>query len=158
GMEQLGLDALPATDLYVPVGSGHAANMGIIQSSWQNTLGVYINIAAIPPEEISERLGTGDFRLMLMPIVPENEKAHTALNFSRGRFGYNNPRVDELISYGINAADLNTAVFRISQAERTLLADAVAIPAYHETTYFAAGKDAHGATPSPFGGMVYFGG
>jgi len=162
GMEALGMNEFPITDMYVPDGGGHAANMGLIQGSWQRNLSAYVNIVTVPPEEIAERFSRGDYQILLMPITPENDGIEAVLGLfetssRQNPFGYYNPRIDELIMLGLTAADLDTAAFRFSQAERTLLADAVVIPVYHGDSYYALGKDVHGVEVFPYGGRIYFG-
>jgi oligopeptide transport system substrate-binding protein len=160
GLEALGLPALPATDLYVPDGGGHAVNMGLLQQSWQRHLDTYINIVAEPPEELEERFLAGDFQLLLMPFTPDSPRVESIIEALdtpelAARLGYRNPRLPDLIAAGKTASTPDGAILRFSQAERTLLADAVVIPVYHEAIWFATGRDVSGLEIYPYGG-VYF--
>ncbi|MDL2234177.1 peptide ABC transporter substrate-binding protein [Ruminococcaceae bacterium OttesenSCG-928-L11] len=161
GLEALGLEHLPTTQFYVPDTGNHPLQMGLVQQGWQKNLAAYINIAPVSAQEIEERLVSGRFQVMLAPFSPSSPRVESLLSdftgtSSRNWTGYENPRYDHLLDTAVNETSMDRAAIRFGQAERMLLADAVVIPVYFETTYYATGKEVEGIEIYPFGDRIYF--
>lgn len=161
GLEALNLESLPGTELYVPDSDNHALYMGLVQQCWQKTLSAYISIRQEPAAELERRLAQGGYDILLMPFSGEHYRIEDLLSIfmstsSENRFGYHNPRYDELLRQALGQTSLEQAAFRFSQAERTLLSDAVVIPLYTETSYYAMGSGVEGIEITPFGDRFYF--
>jgi oligopeptide transport system substrate-binding protein len=161
GLNALEYDSLPPATFYVPDTDGHALNMGLVQQSWQKNLSVFVTVQAISPGEIQSRFASGDFHIMLMPFSPSDANVETLLSAfressSQNNFGFYNPRFDDMLNEAAEQEKTAQMLKKYIQAEMILLADAVVIPVYNETTYYAMGKGVSGITVQPFGNMLRF--
>jgi oligopeptide transport system substrate-binding protein len=161
GLDALELDSLPTTVLYAPDRGGHPLNMNLIQQGWQKELSAYITVRQAPPEELERRFDEGDYDLLLLPFSPADYRIETLLSAfttdsSQNRFGYHNPRYDQLLTEALDQSTAAAAGFRFSQAEKTLLSDAVIIPVYNETVSYAMGEGVEGIGIQPFGDQYFF--
>ena len=161
GLNMLGYKAFPDTNLFVPDTGEHAFNMGFVQQSWQKNLSVFVNIQPVSAEEIENRYASGEYQIMLMPFSPADPRVETLLNTFTGssrqnHFGYSDPRYDSLLAEAAGQDTIEAAAAKLAQAERMLLADAVIIPLYTETCFYAMGENVSGLEIQPFGNNIYF--
>ncbi len=161
GLESSELDSLPPVTFYLPDTDSHATYMGIAQQSWQKHLGAYINLQPITPQEIEQKLHSGDYQMLLMPFSPASPSISTLLGVftSESRqnyFGYYNLLYDDLLREIHSQEDLSGMVKKYVQAENLLLSDSVILPVYNETTYYAIASGVTGIEISPFAGKIYF--
>ena len=145
----------------VPDTGEHLLYLSQIQQSWQKNVAAYVNIKQTTIQDIESRFQSGEYELLLLPFTPAGPRIETLLKAfttgsSQNRFGYYNARYDELPQQALDTTSLGLAAFRFSQAEKTLLADAVVIPVYTETSYYAMGKGVTGIEVFPFGNKVIF--
>lgn len=135
--------------------------MGVVQQSWQKNLSAHINIQQIPMQQMESNLLSGSYEIMLLPFTPQGPRIESLLSAftsrsSQNYFGYQNPRYDQLLSQALDEESFDVATTRYVQAEKTLLADAVVIPVYGETSWYATGKGVEGVEVFPFGGRIEF--
>jgi len=156
GLDIIGYYRLPETALITP--ESHAAHMESIQAGWIRNLNADIDIVPAPPAEISERLRTGNYGIILMPFYATEPSPSALLQYFRStinRFGYNNPRFDYALSATEDASPGEAArLYKI--AENILLEDAALIPVYFETSYYALASGLTGVEIFPFGGKILF--
>ena len=157
GLTALGYNHLPPSIIFVP--ENHTRHLEFLEETWQRELGAEITLVPTPAEQISQRLQTEDFGVMLLPFysIGEGPGAFLRQFYSGGnRFGYNNPRFD----HALGAASLATTREEITRlyalAEDLLLEDAAIIPVYFETSYYALSPGLTGVEVFPFGGGVRF--
>jgi len=156
GLEIIGDDRLPETTLITP--EAHAPRMESVQAGWIRHLNADVEIVPAPPAEISERLRTGNYSIMLMPFSAAQPSPGALLQYFHStvnRFGYNNPRFDHTLAAAQGASPRELARF-YKTAENMLLEDAALIPVYFETSYYALTPGLTGVEIFPFGGKILF--
>lgn len=161
GLEQNGLDSLPATTLIVPDTDDHFWNMSLVQQSWQKYLSAYVNLEPATPRQIEDAFRQGEYQVMLAPFSPTSPRLDSLLGaFSSDSYqnycGYYNPRYDAALTDASDESTVALAARKYWQAEAILLSDAVVVPVYYETTYYAMGKTVQHIQISPFAGKIYF--
>ncbi|MCL2678601.1 MAG: peptide ABC transporter substrate-binding protein [Clostridiales bacterium] len=162
-LEILGIASVPLTPLQYPDAGGHAAIIGSIKQQWQTRLNFSATTEANPLSQIEERLVSGDYHMMLMPFSPAGENPAVLLGAFRSMsaqnyFGYNSSAFDDILARAAGEETTGQAIILFKAAEETLLRDAVIIPVYYETTYYAVSKKLTGVEILPFSGRILFAG
>jgi len=161
GVRYLELNSQPAAALIVPDSGSHYWNMSLAQQNWQRYLNAYFSLEEVTTEELEERFQSRDFEMMLMSFTPSTPgvdsllgkfSSHSGQNYC----GYHNPRFDAALSGAQSDTTVVGAAQDYWQAEAMLLGDAVVIPVYYETSYYALSKGVSGIQISPFAGRIYF--
>lgn len=161
GLAALELDALPSTTLYVPDTPASSLYVGMMQQGWQQNLSAYINITKATPLQIEERLQTEDYQMLLMPFSPASPRMGSLLGvFASGSgqnyFGYYSALYDQAVENAASADSIEKSGEAYARAEALLLGDAVVIPLYFETSYYAFAKGTTGIEIAPFAGRINF--
>ena len=161
GLEALNLNSLPPIEIFVPNTGSHAAIWERAGKNWRNQLGATTQIRPITEEELWRRWETGEFQALVLPFTPTDSSPESLLKLFKSTAAgngasYQSPQFDRFLAEAITAQTPELAIMRLSQAERILLADAVLIPAYTQSTTYALSKDATGVEMYPFGGMIRF--
>ena len=156
-LEVSGYGRLPSTNIFAP--ETQAAHIQPLEAIWLRELNVDISVVPAQPEQIAERLRTGNYGVMLLPFYPTAGGPGALLGaFYSGnnRFGYNSPRFDHELTQAARSGSREDALLFYSSAERVLLEDAAVIPIYFETTYYAIAHGLSGIEVFPFGGRILF--
>jgi oligopeptide transport system substrate-binding protein len=153
--------SLPTIALYYPDSDGHGQYLGIMQQGWQRRLNFHAALEANSPNQLEDRLASGDFRIMLMPFSPKGENPHALLGDfrsgdPRNYFGYVSGLFDDKLTLAADEETPELAISRFRIAEEVLLRDAAIIPLYYETSYYAAPDSITGLEISPFSGQILF--
>jgi len=158
-LEILGYDSFPESTIYIP--EGHIAHMQLIENIWRRELDTDISIELVEFEEISERLRTGNFGVMLAPFSPATENPGELLrrfhsSSAHNNFGHNNPRFDHALEGAVWAERTEQAAGFYKTAESILLESAAFIPLFFETSYYAINTNLTGVEIFPFEGRIIF--
>ena len=155
-LEIPGYERLPPTMLFAP--EAHALRVAPLEMMWLRELNADITVVPAEPEQIAERLRSGNYGLMLLPIYSTAQGPGAFLRtFQSGnRFGHNSPRFDHALGSAARAERTQAAARYYADAERTLLEDAAIIPLFFETSYYALAHGLGGIEISPLGGRILF--
>jgi oligopeptide transport system substrate-binding protein len=162
GLQAQGIAKLPSTaSLPVPDTGDALLVMGLAQQSWQEYLSAYVSLERRSAQQIEEALRGGDFGMLLMPFSPENPHVEALLEVfasdsPHNFYGYRNARYDALLEAARRAPDLQGALENYRQAEGMLLLDAVIIPVYFETAYYATAPQVRGLALNALTGGIAF--
>ena len=162
GLKNQGIQRLPSTAvMLVPDTANAALYMGLAQQSWQKHLSCYISLEKKTARQIDEAFREGSYQMLLMPFSPSGPQIQSLLGVfatasPQNYFGYHNARYDELCAAMQREPSAETALEKYRQAEVMLLSDAVIIPVYFETGYYAAAPNVQGVELSPFAGRLLF--
>lgn len=161
GLEELELKKLDGLTLLCPDELEIKRMMGYMIQDWQENLNVYINLEAVPFEEIRARMFSGDYKLAYFPMDSGTDSAADYFRrFTGGDvrnvLGYDNEDFNMLVNEidtCVSPAQ-RTAIFR--QAEAALIDRSVVYPFAFEETYYVTGKGVSGIDFYPYGGKVSF--
>lgn len=162
GLSMLAMEQLPSTaTICVPERGRLALNVGQLQQGWQRDLEAYMNFEVTSVSEIQNKLRSGDYQMLILPMTPANSNIRTLLgaftsDSGQNYFGYRNALYDELLETAANQVNPQQAAERYAQAETILLSDAVVIPLFYETTYLAESEGVRDLGVSVFGDRIYF--
>lgn len=159
-MENLEMDSLSVT-LLMPEGEEYMACAGLIQQQWQQNLSFYLNLEALPQEEYYQRLSSYDYDIALVQIRSSVDSPAGVLgkflsSASENVARYRSPGYDELVSKMAEAPTMEEVVRYASRAEDMLINDAVVVPLFLSTSYFATGPSVRDLEYSPYSGRVMF--
>lgn len=161
GMDELEADTLRKIQLLVPSDSSIPEMCGLLQQAWQSTLAVSVNIEEVSRDELSSRLGIGDYQVALVPLkasanTPTDILSRFTSSSTSNISAYKNPPFDSIVEGAGNSHDPQQILNRYVSAETMLLDDAVAYPLMVETSYFVLGEGVSGIQFYPYGGKVIF--
>lgn len=162
GLASMDMDQLPSTaSILVPDYVNGELGIATMQQNWQKYLAAYVNFEVAGIGQIQSRLRDGDYQMILMPMTPSDGSVWTILGAfhsesEQNYFGYSSPVFDELLEQAAIQPSAQSAAEKYAKAEATLLADAVIVPLYFETTYYATAKGVSNVVTSPFGDQIFF--
>ena len=131
---------------------------GMLQQMWERTLSSFVNIIALPREELESRVAAGEFD---MAIVPFSSTQNTPLEVlgqftSSGQWNSRSPEYDALFHAAQEAKTKQTLLPALAQAEAFLYRDCAVVPLFYETTYTIFSPGVDGVELYPYNGLVYF--
>lgn len=161
GLAELGVEKLSKTTILYPDGYDFAPMLSILQRQLQQGLGVFINLEALPQDELSARVRSGDYLLALVPYTAERSNPDSILSrfagySTRNETGYASSAFDNTLSAALVAGDIVEAAELYERAEQALLEAGVYLPLAYETSHYACSADVQGLVFSPFSYQVYF--
>ena len=161
GMDELEADTLRKIQLLVPSDSSIPEMCGLLQQAWQSTLAVSVNIEEVSRDELSSRLGMGDYQVALVPLkasanTPTDILSRFTSSSTSNISAYKNPSFDSIVEGAGSSHDPQQILNRYVSAETMLLDDAVAYPLMVETSYFVLGEGVSGIQFYSYGGKVIF--
>ena len=112
-------------------------------------------------EEYYQRLSSFDYDIALVQIrssvdSPAGVLSKFLSNSSENVARYRNPGYDQLVAQMAEAATMEEVVQYASRAEDMLINDAVVLPLFLSTSYFATGSSVRDLEYSPYSGRVNF--
>jgi oligopeptide transport system substrate-binding protein len=162
GLEVLGRETLPDNSTVVmPELASAALNIGRVREGWQQHLAAYPSFAVESPAQIEERFRGGDYQILIMPMTPATGDIEAIMAaFTSGSpqnyFGYKSALYDELFANAAVQPTSKLAAEKYAQAEQMILADAVVVPLFFETSYLASQNETRDVVYSPFGDILLF--
>jgi len=159
-MEELGMDGLSIT-LLMPEGEDFMTCAGLIQQQWHQNLSFYLNLEALPQEEYYQRLSSYDYDVALVQIRSSVDSPAGVLgkflsSASENVARYRSQSYDDLVSKMAEASTMEEVVHYASRAEDMIINDAVVVPLFLSTSYFATGSSVRDLEYSPYSGRVMF--
>ena len=135
--------------------------MGLAGQSWQRHLSAFLDIRPTPPQEIEQMIAARDYQMALIPFAPASAQISSLLGVftadsRQNHFGYRSWLYDEALSEAPGEHTLSGRAEKYRRTENMLLFDAVVIPVYFETIYYATGSGVTGIEIHPFPNMIYF--
>ena len=160
GLEEVGLDGLSVT-LLLPEGAEFISCAGLIQQQWQENLSFFLNLEVLPQEEYQRKLQSDDYDIALVQLRSSvNSPAGILDKFLSGSSenlaAYNNPAYDETVIKMAAVSSPEEMVECAARAEDMLINDAVVVPLFLTTSYFATGSSVRNLEYSPYSGRVFF--
>lgn len=161
GLEETQLKKLEGLTLLCPDDLEIKRMMGNIIQDWQENLNLYVNLEALPLEEMRARLLSGDYTVAYFPMQAGTDSvADYFRRFTGGDvrniLAYNDAEFNDLV----NQAEICTSPAQrkslFVQAENKLLTHAVVFPFAFEDTYYVTGKGVSKVEFYPYGGKVSF--
>ncbi len=152
---------LDSVTVLVPENAGQFYYASFIQQMWQRNLSLYVNIQQLPQQELNQRVAAGDYDIAILPFSSNQPDPSGLLGqFLTGAAGnitgYADEEYDQTMQQAAAAATVQEMVRLFSKAEDLLLSEAVVVPLYVETTYFAMAKGVRGIEYSPYSGKLLF--
>lgn len=148
------------TILSVDNGS-HPVSVGMLQKNWREHLSVTVNARFIPQADLEKAVRAGDFDLAVVPLRPDSQRPGEMLgqfrsDSARNVVSYHSQAFDALMDREAAAGSPQEQLDILMQAEDLLIQDAVVVPLYFQTHYYAVGKGVSGIHFSPFAGEISF--
>lgn len=159
-LEELGQRGLSVT-LLLPEGAEFISCAGLIQQQWQENLSFYLNLEVLPQEEYLKKLHSDDYDIALVQLRSSvNSPAGILDKFlsssSENYAAYQNPAYDEMVIKMAEVTSTEEMVECAARAEDMLINDAVIVPLFLTTSYFATGSSVRDLEYSPYSGRVFF--
>jgi len=159
GLEELGSPGLEALELLVPDSGEIPYLSGMLQQMWQQNLSAFVNIVALPQEQLEQRVAAGDYDLALVPFRAESNSPYDVL--SRFASGSAQPwqageDFDQLLQNAAQARQPEEALAAYAQAEEALYQSCAVFPLCRETSYLLFAPEVSGIQVYPYGGLVRF--
>ena len=156
-----GLDKLSGINILVPERANQFFYASFIQQMWQRNLSLYVNIQQLPEQEFNSRVAAGNYDIAILPFTSNRPDPLGLLgkfmtDASDNVAGYADEEFDRIVTQATEAATVDETVRLFLKAEDLLLSEAVVVPLYFETTYFAMAKGVLGVEYSPYSGKLLF--
>lgn len=161
-LPQANRSALESLELLVPDEANIPFMSGMMQQMWERTLSSFVNIVALPREELESRVAAGDYDMAIVPFSStENTPLEVMGQFYSGggqtsRWGYDSEEYNALYVAAQEAKTEETRMPALEQAETYLYQDCAVVPLFYETTYIVFAPGVSGVEIYPYGDMVYF--
>ena len=161
GLDEIGSLALNSMELLVPEDGDVPFLCGMLQQMWQRNLSAFVNIVALPQEELENRVAAGDYDLAIVPFTSTSNSPYDVLSrfmseTSLNQWGYASEDYDALLQKASASSDHEEAKAAYVQAEELLYSDCVVFPLFYEISYILFAPDVSGIEIYPYGGMVRF--
>lgn len=117
--------------------SGNSKFAEVVQSAYNQTFGITVDLTVQPFEQFIESKKSGAFDMYLQSWGPDYADPSTYLGLwqsgqigSQNYSGYNNPEYDELYDQAVKETDVEKRFTEFAELEKMIVDDAVAIPFY----------------------------
>ena len=156
-----GLKKLSSITILVPEQANQFFYASFIQQMWQRNLSLYVNIQQLPEQELNSRVAAGNYDIAILPFTssrpdPSGLLSQFMTDASDNVTGFADEEYDRILKQAVEAATVDEMVRLFLKAEDLLLSEAVVVPLYFETTYFAMAKGVLGVEYSPYSGKLLF--
>ena len=161
GLNELGSLALDSMELLVPQDGDAPFLCGMLQQMWQRNLSAFVNIAALPADELESRVASGDYDLAIVPFTASSNTPYDVLSRFHSLsplnlWNYVSEDFDRILHSASTSADNKKVLSAYVQAEELLYSDCVVFPMFHEISYILFAPNVTGIEIYPYGGMVRF--
>lgn len=161
GLAELEQSKLPGLTLLCPDDIETRRMMGYIIQYWQKNLNLYVNLEAVPAEELQARLRSGDYQIAYFPMAADTDYMSDYFRrFTGGDaknlLGYNSADFNTMVEEMESSTDSGRRQQLFEKAENYLLQNAVVYPLTFQKTYYATAKDVTNIYFHPYGGNVSF--
>lgn len=161
GLEELEIYSVPRLTMISPSEEPFGFLVQFVQQTWQSDLSVFVNLSAVPAQDIEKEIAGGDWQLALVPLKSDTGDAEEFLTMftsdsPKNIWGYSNPEYDALIEKAAHAQRGEQGRGYLIEAENKLIDDGVIIPFAYQTSFYAFSKNSKDIEISPFGGGLTF--
>ena len=161
GLSEIGSLALDSMDLLVPQDGDTPFLCGMLQQMWQRNLSAFVNIVALPADELEQRVAAGDYDLAIVPFTSSSNSPYDVLSrfhseSALNAWNYNSETFDQLLDQASASSDEDFSRRKYEQAEELLYNDCIVFPMFYEISYILFAPDVTGIEIYPYGGMVLF--
>lgn len=161
GLQALGLTKLSQTTVFIADVDNHANYLAHYQQMWQQEISTFLNMQELSTQELLNRVSNGNFSIAIIPITLSEPNPYWFFNqftsqSTRNYVGYQNTAYDTLLTQALSAATTEQQANLLSQCEQMLIDDAVIVPLYTQTSYYAANQSIGHYAISPFHNRIYF--
>jgi len=124
------------------------------------SIGITVNIDSVGPTEYVDRIDSKDFDILFTGLAFEMQSASAAAYYTAGAplnwLHYDNPQVNSLLAKAQEAANPQTAISLMNQADKLILGDGVVVPFFSSPNLMAYPSDLTGVsnTASRYGTTV----
>lgn len=141
--------------------SSHPLTAAALQKAWRDNLSLRVRLSQHTEEELLSLLGQGQFDIALLPMRPDSSRPEAMLgafgsDSPRNTAGYQSEEYDKLLAALLAPHTKEKQLAGLMAAENKLYEDAVLLPMYFQTHYYAMGKGVSGIDFSPFAGDTDF--
>ncbi len=159
GLKELQTADAPPLTLICPEGNDILLPISKLQRQWQDSLGIFINIQPLPPEDLARRVKEKDYDLVFYSVSAAYDGPESLINLLYGGesiSGWQDEGMSDILQNARDATSAQEALENFTLAERRLLENGVVIPLFYETTYISTAPNVDNLRLSPFGCHVYF--
>lgn len=161
GLDELGSLTLDSMELLVPQDGEAPFLCGMLQQMWQRNLSAFVNIVALPADELERRVAAGDYDLAIVPFTASSNTPYDVLSrFTSqsplNRWNYTSEDYDALLHTASTSSDDKESRASYVRAEELLYSDCVVFPMFYEISYILFAPNVSGIEIYPYGGMVRF--
>ena len=145
--------------LHYPDDGGMQEIAGLMAQSWQQNLGLYVTLSALPRNKMPALVRGGDFQIALYPVSPATNDAKSYLTaFSSGEPLENYSSQDFKSAYNNIGRNLGEREYiaRVGAAEQALLDSMTTLPMVSGGAILAIGTGIDGVQTGRSGNTVYF--
>ncbi|WOC31691.1 MULTISPECIES: peptide ABC transporter substrate-binding protein [Caproicibacterium] len=136
--------------------SNSQQDAAFLQEQWKSTLGITIDLKAMPFKSRIKAMDDGDFQIVMALWAPDYNDALTYLDMwmtdNGNNYGkYSNPEYDKLVKAAIAESDSVKRQDDLLKAEKLVVeTDCAAFPLYFRVKTYTCSKKLSGLTRTPF--------
>ncbi len=161
GLTELEQTKIPSLTLICPDEIEIRRMMGYIIQYWQKNLNLYINLEAVPLEELQARLRSGDYQIAYYPMAADTDYLTDYYRCFTGGdaknvLGYDSAEFNAIVEKMETNTDSGQRQQMFEEAENYLLQNAVVYPVAFQKTYYATAKGVANVYFHSYGGNVSF--
>jgi ABC-type oligopeptide transport system, periplasmic component len=159
-MKQNEYSVPPNVNLYFPEDEQMKKALTTLYASWQQSLGVYINLSSLPLEELIKKVETGDFDMAIIPVRGKDETPESLLSMfmeesSENFCGFKSEIYDDLVK-NMTMKPEEEQRQNTLEAEQMLINSSIIYPLFYEKRLFVYSKKISGIIYKPFDAGVDF--
>ena len=130
---------------------------GWLQKQWYDHLRIIVNLETVDSDTFRQRLSAGDYTLAIASYTAGTNLDSVYRGFLTGSapVTLRSDRLTQLLELAIAAPNVSEAVRYYANAEALLLDEAIAMPLFTASSYFAMGEGVAGIEVSSDGGFLF---
>ena len=161
GLDEIGSLALDSMELLVPQDGDTPFLCGMLQQMWQRNLSAFVNIVALPTDELEQRVAAEDYDLAIVPFTSSSNSPYDVLSrfhseSALNTWEYSSKAFDNALDQASATSDEDLSRRMYEQAEELLYSDCIVFPMFYEISYILFAPNVSGIEIYPYGGMVLF--
>lgn len=157
-LKKLNADSLPKLSILCTDDEPTQKIVNNIIETWNSITGNYINKTPVSRSELNDMIITGEYRVVVAPLISDGESPVDTLELFRSDSKYNIAQLTD-VAYDklLNNIQLKrTSVDKVISAEKYLCDNGIFYPLYLESRYYACASNVTGIIFHPYGAEVDF--
>ena len=159
-MKKHKLDELPKLTILCTNDGPTQKIVNNIIETWNSLTGTYVNKEPVSQDELNDCILSGEFRVVIAPLVAEGDSPLNTLELFSSGSSYNtaalsDEKYDGMIA-AIRTASDSDSLLRMIEAEEYLNDKGIFYPLYNESRYYASAPDVTGMIFHPYGMGIDF--